>query len=153
MNLVERLYEEHNGINAKIERLYSVVETLNDSSINTLKKLFEELNREILIHLREEEELLFPELAKKMGTSATSLQLILKEHEEIKNLLKEINNLILEGNKPKIFSAVHSLNNKLEDHLKKENNLLYSIAHEFIDPETLKEKSRLAVKIRQNINT
>ena len=150
MNLVERLYEEHSGINAKIERLYDVVETFDD--IDALKKLFEELNKEILIHLREEEELLFPELVKKMGTSATSLQLILKEHEEIKTLLKEINNLILEGNRPKIFSAVHSLGAKLEDHLKKENNLLYSIAHEFIDPETLKEKNRLAIKIRQNSN-
>jgi len=135
MNLVERLYEEHTGINIKIERLYDMLETFDGKDIDPIRKLFDELKKEILLHLREEEELLFPEIIKKMGTATTSVQLILKEHDEIKNLLKEIDTIISEGNKPKIFSAIHSLGTKLEDHLRKENNLLYSIAHEFIDPD------------------
>ncbi len=151
MNLIERLYEEHKGIDIKLEKLAELSESFNSDNIESIRKLFEELQKDIKAHLKEEEELLFPELIKKMGTSATSLQLILKEHEEIKHLLSEIEKIVNNGNISQIYSAVHSLTSKLEDHLRKENNLLYSIAHEFIDAETLKEKNKLAVQIRQSM--
>ncbi len=151
MNLVERLYEEHNGINVKIMKISSLVETNDAGKLEEIKLLFNDLKKDIIAHLQEEEELLFPELISRMGTSASPLQMIMKEHEEIRHIITEIEKIIDSGNFPKIYTAIHGLSSKLEDHLKKENNLLYSIAHEFIDPATLKEKNRLAVQIRQKL--
>ncbi len=149
MNLIERLYEEHKGINIKLSKLSNLIEMNDTQNLKDIKVLFTELKKDIIAHLQEEEELLFPELISRMGASTTSLQLILKEHEEIKHIMSEIEKIIENGSITKIYTAIHSLTSKLDDHLKKENNLLYSIAHEFIDPATLKEKNRQAVHIRQ----
>lgn len=93
------------------------------------------------LHLRKEEDALFPALQKLLGESAGSLTLLKEQHRELRSGLRRVAELLQETestNWEGLALAAQSFIDLLEDHEKKEDRLLLDVLEFSLKPKELK---------------
>lgn len=92
------------------------------------------------LHLRKEEEVLFPALQNLLGKEARAIALLKQQHGELRATLRQLAEL-LQGNQDldweKIRSSGRLLIDLLEDHEKKEDRLLIDVLEYSLKPKEL----------------
>ena len=102
-------------------------------------------------HHAKEEDILFMELCKdEVQMHCNPTQQMLHEHDLGRNFVKELENGIKEENKDKIIKNARGYAKLLQEHIFKEDNILYPMADEFLSKEVKKTMLNRFEKIEQN---
>lgn len=145
MNLVERLYAEHDEHEKNMNTLLAVLD--EGGNMEKLKSVFDQFSRELECHLKEEEEALFPELIERLGPQAMPVYVMLQEHEMMRDLVARIRESHSKGEKAEEY--IKQLIEIVRQHIMKENNVLFQIARQVIEPDMLEIRDDIAEKVRK----
>ena len=145
MNLVERLYGEHDEHEKNMNMLLAVIDEGGD--LQKLKDAFENFARELECHLKEEEEALFPELIERLGPQAMPVYVMLQEHEMMREIVSRVRELHSKGEGGEEY--IKQLIDIVRQHIMKENHVLFQMARQVIEPDVLEIRDEIAEKIRK----
>lgn len=122
--------------------------------IDHLNKVLEFFDKDLGIHFRREEEVLFPALEKHLGVEKSPTHLLLKEHEDfwrqVASLKEKLARLTAAtdgdrantGGLEEVSRAIETL---LPEHIRRENESLLPLADRLLEPRELEE---IAAKLR-----
>lgn len=140
---LQMLSDEHQNILKVIDALLKECNTLElDKPINNdffLKSIDFIKNYADKFHHAKEEDILFQEFnkcAEKGGTHCNPVEQMFIEHEEGREYVKGMSAGVQENNKQKIIENARGYARLLQDHIYKEDNILYPMADEALDKET-----------------
>ncbi|MDO8578966.1 MAG: hemerythrin domain-containing protein [Dehalococcoidales bacterium] len=124
---------------------------LQDRGLNHLRKIIEFFDKDVTLHFRREEEVLFPALEKHIDAEKSPAKMLLREHDDWRGYyirLKEIaarmeadgaaNTESLSVDAQEVNGAIEHL---LREHIKKENESLLPLARNLLSDAELKEIS------------
>ncbi len=145
MNLVERLYGEHDEHEKNMNMLLAIIDEGGD--LQKLKDAFENFAGELECHLKEEEEALFPELLERLGPQAMPVYVMLQEHEMMREIVSRVRELHSKGEGGEEY--IKQLIDIVRQHIMKENHVLFQMARQVIEPDVLEIRDEIAEKIRK----
>lgn len=125
MDILDSIKKDHR----QIETVFSEIETAQDSQklYNCFNQLYEEIN----LHAEVEAKIFYPALEdcgnKELVAAAK------EEHDEAKKLLEEIEFLSPTSEEFKV--KIKELKQMIQEHIQEEENELFSIFSQYIDPE------------------
>lgn len=143
----EKVQEEHHALESQVGALEATLKIdvgVEDRRI-TLKWIIRTLEPALQLHLRKEEEVLFPALQRLLGENAGAVTILKEQHRELRASMKHVAELL--ENRDNIsweaigFSA-QAFVDLLEDHEKKEDRLLIDVLEFSLKPKELKELAR-----------
>lgn len=125
---------------------------LHDRGLNHLRKIIEFFEKDVKLHFRREEEVLFPALEKHTGTEKSPAKMLLGEHEEWRELFErlKVTAVRLEsaagGDSEALSMEAQEINGKIEhllrEHIRKENDSLLPLARSLLSEDEIEEISR-----------
>lgn len=125
---------------------------LRDRGLSHLGKVIEFFDKDVQLHFRREEEVLFPALNKHLEEERNPTRLLLQEHAEWRQLyqhLKEKTAQLEAGgveNTEAVSAEIQEINSRIEhllrEHIKKENESLLPIARRLLSEAELEEISK-----------
>jgi hemerythrin-like domain-containing protein len=147
-NIVDMLYNEHDEHLARIKRFDSL---LVSKDFEKIKLATDELNFELDVHFKEEEEALFPRFFE-IYTEFPPVDCMLSEHKEMREMLNKLSNIELSASNFDEFEKIYRL---LKDtvlaHIEKENNILFNMAKNFIPLDKLENALSSAKDVREKL--
>ena len=174
---IQRLLQEHRAIMRQVAELRSAVQTLADRSENALPGVLPVLQvtvrmieSELLAHARREDDALFPAIERTLNDSALTGQMR-QEHRDIhaegdrfRSTLREINEvehpaivaggallktLVATGGSAEALRRTGAkLIRLLDDHFRKEEEILFPMAREVLQPDQLEAIARAMEAIK-----
>lgn len=134
MDALSLLKKDH----AKVKGLFKEVEGLGDRAAGARKKLFEQIDQELELHARIEEQIFYPAFKKKAAKDSEKKDEVLEAYEEhaiVKHLLGELKAMEPrdETYKPKI----QVLMELVQHHVKEEESEMFKMARELFKPNEL----------------
>jgi len=124
---------------------------ISERGLQHLTRVLEFFEKDLALHFRREEEVLFPVLEKNIGGDRSPMQLLAKEHQEVWDYyrhLKEKESALKNGTgqAPTVAGEVEAiaqhLGNLLPEHIKRENESLLPLASRLLSGEELEETAR-----------
>ncbi|MDP2729548.1 MAG: hemerythrin domain-containing protein [Dehalococcoidales bacterium] len=128
---------------------------IRERGIEHLAKVLDFFDKDLKLHFRREEEILFPALEKHIGQDKSPTTLLLKEHEEVWNtydqLKEKLEGLQGNGSEPDtattggVEEVIRCIDSLLTEHIKRENESLFPLAAKLLNSEeleTTKQKLR-----------
>ena len=125
---------------------------LHDRGLVHQGKVMDYFDKDVMLHFRREEEILFPALAKHLEGKVNPTQLLLREHADLQQwyqrLKEKFAQLETKGseNSETLSTEVQELNSRVEqllrDHIKQENESLLPLARSLLSEAELEEISR-----------
>ncbi|MBI2852799.1 MAG: hemerythrin domain-containing protein [Chloroflexi bacterium] len=122
---------------------------LQDRGLTHLEKVMEFFDKDVALHFRHEEEVLFPALNQHLPEDKNPTRLLLQEHEEWWKWVRQLKETAakLDGNgaedKDAILCEVQEISGRIEqllrEHIKKENDSLLPIAQHVLSEAELEE--------------
>lgn len=123
----------------RLDCLYAQFKQQFSQDQTTAKALFDVFSRDLYLHIKWEEQVLFPFFEKHTGMKLGPTRVMTEEHQIIKGLLDNIHSHIAQENSlPE--QALTSLESILNQHNQKEENILYPMIDQISD-----EKSNAAL--------
>jgi len=95
-----------------------------------------EFQKELLLHLDAEENILFPEFEQATGIVSGPTQVMRMEHGQMRELLKDLENALLTKDSDKYLGLSETLMILMQQHNMKEENMLYPMAQQHIPENT-----------------
>ncbi len=143
------------------QNILKVVETLDDRCNQVQSG--EEIDRKFFLdtinfirnyadkfHHAKEEEILFKELCKPgVEMHCNPIEMMLYEHEQGRNFVKEMEQGVKEENKTKIISGARGYIQLIKEHIFKEDNILYPMADEALNKKTQQEMLKRFEKVER----
>ncbi len=126
------LIEDHDKFKDELEKIMATT----DKAIKTREELFTRLKKEIELHSKIEEQILYPLLEEKKDTKDLTLESY-EEHHVVDELLAEINTL--DPSDETWIAKVTVLKENLEHHIKEEEDELFPKAQKILDKKTIEE--------------
>ena len=124
---------------------------LQGRGLDHLQKIIEFFDRDVVLHFRREEEVLFPALEKHLDPEKSPARMLMREHDDWRGLyrrLKEISTFLQENvtaNSDALLVEAQDVNGSIEqllrEHIKKENESLLPLARSLLSDDELKEIS------------
>lgn len=121
---------------------------IRERGIEHLAKVVDFFDKDLKLHFRREEEVLFPALKKPIGRDKSPIPLLLKEHEEVWHYYDQLKEKLVEleknGSEPnsaitgRVEDIVHHIGSLLPAHIKKENESLFPLAKGLLTSQELK---------------
>jgi hemerythrin-like domain-containing protein len=142
--LTKILSEEHQNILKVIDALTKECSSL-ESGKDLDKDFFEKAidfirNYADRFHHAKEEDILFKELNKDdVQMHCNPIPQMLHEHDLGRNLVKGMEQALKENNKAKVIENARGYTQLLQEHIDKEDNILYPMADEALNQQTQKE--------------
>jgi len=131
-NISTVLIRDHRGCDDLIAAAEEAVEKLHwDEAGNLFSDFVASMER----HLGKEEAVLFPALEQKMGTGMGPVQVMLKEHEDMRRLFGEIGEDIAQQQTEHCLGLTDTLLTLMQQHNLKEENILYPMADQTLADE------------------
>lgn len=126
---------------------------LQDRGLNHLRKIIEFFDKDVILHFRREEEVLFPALEKHTGSENSPAKMLAGEHQEWRKQFERLKVTAAsletagEGDNTEALSEeAQEINSKIEhllrEHIKKENESLLPLARSVLSDSELEEISR-----------
>ncbi len=159
-NPLEVLRREHDRAQERIALLRAASLCLKLGSTTTgspiwgkgtdhLAKVVEFIDKDVRLHFRREEEVLFPVLEKHLGTEKSPTRLLLDDHTEIWQVFAQLQEKLVElqggdcQSNEAVAEQVQEISGRVErllnDHIKKENESLLPLAKGLLNEAELKE--------------
>jgi len=128
-SIQQYLTDEHR----KCDNTYAhLEEAVMDDDENGAKQYCDEFSRELLEHLKREEDVLFPAFEAKSGSQMGPTQVMKMEHVQIRDMLGKIVELVGSGPakdvKKKLIGLFETLMILMQQHNMKEEQILYPMA-------------------------
>lgn len=121
---------------ALCDELFTNAENLAaQSEWSELQGVFEEFNEETERHLAREENILFPRLEKVMGSTEGPTQIMRMEHEQIRQLINNLNVMIGNRDRDGILGESETLLIMMQQHNAKEEQILYPMMDRMLGAE------------------
>ena len=139
----EQVREEHNALESQVGALEAALKIdvgAEDRRV-TLKWIVRTLGPALHLHLRKEEEVLFPALERLLGEDAGAITLLKEQHRELRASLKHVAELLENRenlNWEALGFAAQAFVDLLEDHERKEDRLLIDALEFGLKPDELK---------------
>ncbi len=140
----EGVQEDHQALESQVgalEAALGVDVTPQDRRV-VLSWILRGLWPSLELHLRKEEEVLFPALQQLLGESAGAVTLLKEQHRELRAALRHLAELLQEPQGmdwPAVKLASQAFTELLEDHEAKEERLLLHVLEAGLKPKELKE--------------
>lgn len=135
MSVTEMLVAEHETVLKKLEEIRNAAISGNVAGVATLLPFFE---KDIQLHRRKEEEVLFPAIVRVCGEDGSPVGCMLEEHRIEKGLVERIRkDLDGEGGKGAsrtLAADVEEFVDFLRFHIRKENEVLFPLAESVLSP-------------------
>lgn len=142
-NWYDILREDHEGLRFQTGALDAAVriDVAEQDRRVVLSWIVRNLWPALELHLRKEEEVLFPALARLLGEEASALILLKQEHEQLRHSLRHLAELVQDLgylDKEAVELASDGFLEVLEDHEAKEERLLLDVLEFNLNPAELK---------------
>ncbi len=146
MDIIDLLFLEHKKHLESIDKLQNLFKNartiLNEKTLSMLQEELQEVCLDLKLHFQKEEEGLFPFLYEKIKNKDNLLKELIGEHKIIQDLcdksLKNISFIKQGVNQwPELRNNINELLHYLNDHILKENTILFKMCIEYLDKETL----------------
>jgi hemerythrin superfamily protein len=137
MNVLKTLKKDH----STVKSLFNKFSRTGKSSHEKRAELFEQIRRELQIHLRAEEEIFYPAIkAINGGEPRRLISEALKEHKDVDELLTQISRLKPTG---KSFDEkIETLYENFDHHVEEEEGEIFQVAEENCSEEQLNDLGR-----------
>jgi hemerythrin-like domain-containing protein len=126
-----------------------ISDSLRKNLIGQLNEITSFVDKDLEIHFKKEENVLFPVLGNYIGIETGPIHVMLLEHEQSRKLSKEFKDAIIEysadGEYENIVSKGDGLIQLLSEHIEKEDNILFNMAEMQL---TNEEKNEIMGKMR-----
>lgn len=143
-NAFDILRKEHDKVLIVLDKLER---DLDKNNLSSAGKDIKVLESEFDIHsLDKEEKILFPEIEKFMLRDGGPTGVMIMEHKELIELMKNFNMFLEEKNVSRLNETGMSIINILREHINKENNMLFMIADMHL---TGKQKNSIFEKFKK----
>jgi len=128
-NISTALIRDHRGCDSLIAAAEEAVEKCHWDEAGSL---FSDFVASMERHLGKEEEVLFPALERKMGTGMGPVQVMRKEHEDMRRLFREIREDISRQQAEHCLGLSDTLLMLMQQHNLKEESILYPMADQML---------------------
>lgn len=143
---MKQLKDEHTVVLQKLDSLEQDLNNLHSEkttkNINEFLKFF---NNDVELHLKKEENVLFPILEEFFGKEEGPIKVMLLEHEDLRRNARTIASAIKTKSWNNIRTSGMEIINTLRPHIDKENNVLFMMAEMHMS-----EKQKLDVLKKMN---
>ncbi|MBI4577267.1 MAG: hemerythrin domain-containing protein [Planctomycetes bacterium] len=135
-DLCAQLSSEHRVVLANLERLEAALERPDLEGVSRALAFFQE---GLVAHRRKEEEVLFPALARHLGSEGGPVGCMLHEHRMEAALLESLRSAVVAcrpggGDSRRWIEAGMALVGHLRDHIAKEDQVLFPMAEQLLGP-------------------
>jgi len=132
MNVFELLKNDHE----KVSRIFEQLESAPASDASSRRQLFVQLKQELDLHTHAEETIFYPVLKQAAATREITLDAY-EEHQEVKNLLAELEGLPMDDEEWQ--DILVELRENVEHHVEVEENEMFEQAREILSPAQIEE--------------
>jgi hypothetical protein len=138
--MISTVSEFMNADHAYLDKLWSNFMSAGDGAKEGVK-LFFKFNQHIKLHIKLENDFLFPKFNDYLGFTAgmgPTVKLY-RDHDSILKLLGEVEKFFQSGQTSKIIDVKNHIQQKLIKHRKRENETEYPVCDNFINPKELEK--------------
>ena len=136
MQITHLLSQEHQVVLEQLQALEAALDRFDPGQVAATLRFFDE---QVTLHRRKEEEVLFPALARYIGTEMGPIAVMLHEHREEQARLEEIRVALDAGDTPEargtLRRAGRQILDLLRNHIAKEDNVLFPLAERTLSAE------------------
>lgn len=132
MNVFELLKNDHE----KVSRIFEQLESAPASDASSRRQLFVQLKQELDLHTHAEETIFYPVLKQAAATREITLDAY-EEHQEVKNLLAELEGLRMDDEEWQ--DILVELRENVEHHVEVEENEMFEQARGILSPAQIVE--------------
>ena len=135
---IEDLGKEHVVVLEKLQQLSQAIGRQGPEALQVVKEVAGFLDGDVERHLRKEEEALFPPLERIMGAEGGPTHVMRLEHVDLRAKRDELVKLVNKETakvSPEIKGTSNFIIDLLEQHIDKEDNILFPMAQEFLEPD------------------
>lgn len=149
---IDRLYEEHRQVTAALDELDGLLARAGGSAapedwtgiIADIRRLADELDRELTTHLALEEERLFPAMERYIGREGGPIAVMLMEHEGMRRAVQRLRDAAGRASSSpepvaEILDAGGELISLLSEHIHKEDHVLFPMALRMLAPKEVEQ--------------
>lgn len=136
MHAIKVLKKDH----STVRNLFEKFERTGKSSHEKRNDLFEQIRRELQLHMRAEEEIFYPALKAFNGEGRRMVSEALKEHKDVDQLLTQISRL--NPNDKNYDDKIEALFENVDHHLEDEEGEFFRFAEENCSSEQLEDLGR-----------
>nr|CAI78799.1 hypothetical protein [uncultured Campylobacterota bacterium] len=120
----------------KCDELFALMEDSAAKSLESAKEICAEFIHETERHFQMEERVMFMEFENKTGMTQGPTAMMRHEHNQARNLMKQLEEACASGNKDKFFGLSETLMILLQQHNMKEEQMLYPMAQQHLSADS-----------------
>ena len=142
LNALEELMKEHEAVLSQLDTLVLALGevakekvSFDSEALRVVEEVIGLLETDLGLHLRKEEEILFPVLSPSLGQEGGPIGVMLREHEGLRQILSTLRNAVLvfraepqSASLEEILKGGYSLISLLRQHIQKEDSCLFPMA-------------------------
>ncbi len=128
MNIKEFMTQDHKDCDELFAQMEEAVANKNDEALEKFEKFFDALTS----HFKMEEMVLFPAFEQTTGMSQGPTQVMVMEHEQMRELLSKMSKAVDSGNKDEFFGLSETLMILMQQHNMKEEQMLYTMIQQHL---------------------
>lgn len=140
-NILDKLKHEHQEVANLLEQASS-----DNQSLDKKKKLFDNINKQLILHMEYEEELFYPTIKENPATKNIVLEGY-EEHNVAKTLLKELQELPVEDEM--WLAKLTVLKENIQHHVQEEEQNMFPKVEKMIDEEELQDMAEEMQEFKQ----
>jgi len=107
----------------------------NNYGVAAAKDMYEKMAEEMEHHFQMEERVLFPAFEEKTGMRQGPTQMMRMEHEQMRQLIKDVGEAVSNDNKDRFFGLTETMMIMVQQHNMKEEQMLYTMVQQHMAPE------------------
>ena len=117
------------------DEVFAQMEQAASTSLADAKALCEQFVADTERHFQKDERVMFPEFEQKTGMVQGPTQMMRHEHQQMRSLMKQMEEAIENDNKDKFFGLSETLMIMMQQHNMKEEQMLYNMAQQHLSAE------------------
>jgi DUF438 domain-containing protein len=134
MTINQFMTADHRACDEQFANLENIVD---DGNFEIARMMFDEFREHMLHHFQMEEEVMFDEYNKNGQGHCNPTEVMIIEHDQMRNVFKEMSKAIDERDKNKFLGFSENLLFTMQQHNMKEEQMMYSLADESLDSEDI----------------
>ena len=141
------LAQEHRNVTIKLKQLETATTSMEKGEMArenwlVLEQFSEFIKKEIRNHFKNEDKVLFPILGEILGMESGPVAQMSEEHQILYEAFDHLQNGVEKKEKKEALEGAKIILNIFNEHIRKEDNLLYQVARESLAPWQLEEVNK-----------
>ena len=139
MTINKFMTSEHRSCDEQFAQLENIVDSGN---FDGAKIMFDEFKSHMLQHFAMEEKVMFPEYSSCGGGHCDPTQVMIMEHDQMRQLFDQMENALKEEDVNKFLGFSENLLFTMQQHNMKEEQMMYNFADETLNSDEIIEKMK-----------